>query len=104
MTKWSLIFTLFLLPIQALLALGLGQIQVNSKLGEPLEAEIGFVSADGINFDTVDAGLADGEAFQRAGIQRVADLFNLQFTVSRAGAEPKLLVTTEAPVNEPFLN
>lgn len=103
-TKWSLIFTLFLLPIHTLLAFGLGQIQVNSKLGEPLEAEIDFVSTSGIDFDTVAAGLADGEAFQRAGIQRVADLFNLQFTVSTQGAAAKLLVTTEGPVNEPFLN
>ena len=86
-------------------ALGLGQIQLKSKLGEPLLAEIPIVSSDPSELENLRAGLASPETFARIGLQRpqgvVADL---QFVPALDSAgRPVIRVTSAVPIDEPLL-
>lgn len=86
-------------------ALGLGDIDARSALNQNFDASIHLLSVAPGDVDSVRAGLASIEAFQRAGIDRPYFLSELKF-------EPTLLengdtvirVTSTAPVREPFLN
>ncbi|TZF88259.1 type IV pilus assembly protein FimV, partial [Cognatilysobacter lacus] len=87
-------------------ALGLGQIQVKSRLGEPLLAEIPVISSDASELVDLDAGLASPETFTRVGLEPpygiVADL---HFTVgSDAQGHPLIRITTTQPVTQPLLD
>jgi len=94
-----------LLPTNSL-ALGLGEIEVNSFLNQPLNAEIKVISARPGEIDDLLVSLASREAFTRAGLARPRHLTDLRFTVKKneAGDEATILVTTKAGVKEPFLN
>ncbi|MDR0480305.1 MAG: hypothetical protein LBG66_00295, partial [Gallionellaceae bacterium] len=88
----------------AVYALGLGNINVTSSLGEPLKANIGLVAA-GKNSDGLSARLASPETFKNANIDYPTSLPKLTFSVeTRANGEPYIHVSTEQPVNEPFIS
>ena len=50
-------------------ALGLGQIQVKSKVDQPLLAEIPIVSSDPAELEQLQARLASPETFRRIGLE-----------------------------------
>lgn len=84
-------------------ALGVGSIQTESSLNEPLEARIPLESADAEELETLSATLASPDAFERAGLERPFMLSQLDFEVVTEGDEPYVVVTTSDPVREPFL-
>ncbi len=88
------------------LALGLGEIEVNSFLNQPLNAEIEVISARAGEIDDLLVGLASRDAFSRAGLTRASGLSDLRFAVKKneEGDSAVILVTTKASVKEPFLN
>ena len=88
------------------LALGLGEIEVNSFLNQPLNAEIEVISARAGEIDDLLVGLASRDAFSRAGLTRTIGLSDLRFAVKKneEGDSAVILVTTKASVKEPFLN
>ena len=94
-----------LLPTSSL-ALGLGEIQVNSFLNQPLDAEIEVISARPGEIDDLLVSLASSEAFARAGLARPRHLSDLRFSVRKneEGDQAVIVVTTKAGVKEPFLN
>ncbi len=94
-----------LLPTNSL-ALGLGEIEVNSFLNQPLNAEIEVISARPGEIDDLLVSLASREAFTRAGLSRPRHLLDLRFAVkkSEAGDEAVIVVTTRSSIKEPFLN
>jgi pilus assembly protein FimV len=94
-----------LLPTNSL-ALGLGEIEVNSFLNQPLSAEIEVISARPGEIDDLLVSLASREAFARAGLSRPHHLLDLRFSVKKneAGDEAVIIVSTKAGVKEPFLN
>ena len=65
-----------LLPINSF-ALGLGEIEVNSFLNQPLSAEIEVISARPGEVDDLLVSLATREAFTRAGLDRPRHLSDL---------------------------
>lgn len=86
-------------------ALGLGEIEVDSALHQPLKAEIDLVSASESDLATLRVELASAEVFERVGIDRPYLLRELQFEpVMNANGEPVIRVTTAQPIREPFLN
>ena len=92
------------LPLFALAA-GLGQMSVQSYLGQPLRVEIEIVSLQPGEENSLDARLASGNAFAQAGIEFSPVLTGLVFAIERrAGKTPVLRVTSRQPVNEPFLD
>ena len=94
-----------LLPTSSL-ALGLGEIEVNSFLNQPLNAEIEVISARPGEIDDLLVSLASSEAFTRAGLARPRHLSNLRFSVKKneEGDEAVIIVSTKSAIKEPFLN
>lgn len=86
-------------------ALGLGQIEVKSRLGQPFLAEIPIVSSDPSELENLQAELASPLVFARIGLQPpMGAVAQLQFTSALdAAGRPVIRVTTEQPVNEPLL-
>ncbi len=102
---FSLIILLVLMPGTAS-ALGLGNLELNSALNEPFSGRITLLSATADELDSLRVGLADGEAFARAGIDRPFVLSKLKFTLRRAVDEGPdvIVITSQGPIREPFLN
>ena len=87
-------------------ALGLGEIEISSFLNQPLKAEISVISARPGEIDDLLISLASRDAFQKAGLDRPAELSKLRFNVEKSedGQSATILVTTKTPVIEPFLS
>lgn len=96
---------LLLFPVVAT-ALGLGAIQVDSFLNQPLRARIGLLSADGVELEDVRVGLADAATFAKAGLPRPFILSGLRFRVEKGDApgQAAIVVTSRDPITEPFLD
>jgi pilus assembly protein FimV len=86
-------------------AAGLGKVAVFSSLGQPLKAEI-EISANSEELSSLQAKLASVDAFRQADIEYNPILSNLKFSrepIERNGHR-YVQVTTDKPVNEPFIN
>ncbi|MCK5003010.1 MAG: hypothetical protein KAS57_08290 [Gammaproteobacteria bacterium] len=105
MCKW--IFTLVLgtlvLPINSL-ALGLGDIQVDSMLNQQLDARIDLISAVPEDAEILIVKLASAEEFIKAGIDRPHELSSLKFKVLVEDGRVYLTVKSPKPVREPSMN
>ena len=87
------------------LAVGIGDIVVNSYVNEPLSAQISVLDPQGLSESEVIASLASLEDFERLGIERHYTLGSLIFDTNMSGAQTSAIsVTTENPVREPYLN
>jgi pilus assembly protein FimV len=85
-------------------ALGLGDAEVQSRLNQPLSAQIPVLSPASDDLKDLTVALASREAFERAGLDRPAILNNLSFRVSRDAAGHGVVdVRSSQPVTEPFL-
>lgn len=87
------------------LALGLGEAQLNSKLNEPLKAEIKLLDTRGLSADQVLIALAAPADFERNGVERLYFYSEFEFEVlldNPGGAIVK--VSSRGPVREPFIN
>jgi FimV-like protein len=85
-------------------ALGLGDITLHSALNQPLRADIALVDVGGLEEDELSVSLATAEEFTRSGVDRVFFLNDLKFTPILRGNRSLIRVTSNKPVNEPFLN
>lgn len=85
-------------------AAGLGKLTVLSGLGQPLRAELDIgASKDEVGGMT--ARLAPQDAFRQAGVDYASVLHDLRFTVDkRPNGQAVVRVTSNKPVNEPFLD
>lgn len=79
------ILILGLLAPGAALALGLGDIHVQSALHQPLTAQIEIVGAGPENTAGLSATIADAETFQRYGLERPSSLASTALTVHQDG-------------------
>ncbi|MHC8349476.1 FimV/HubP family polar landmark protein [Pseudomonas sp. RT4P38] len=84
-------------------ALGLGDITLHSALNQPLRADIALVDAAGLEEGELSVSLATPDEFSRAGVDRVFFLNNLKFTPILRGNRSLIRVSSNKPVNEPFL-
>lgn len=96
---------LLALASSSAMALGLGDIRVLSRPGQPLLAEIAVISADPTELQNLRVGLASPVTFERVGLQRPTGLISeLQFELSRnAQGRAVVRVTSQAPVDTPSL-
>lgn len=86
-------------------ALGLGDIELNSNLNEPLDADIELTQLRGLTAGEIIPTLASNDAFVRAGIERSFFLSNIQFSLEENEAGDLIIaLETRQPVREPFLN
>lgn len=86
-------------------AAGLGKISVYSTLGQPLKAEI-EITATAEELSSLRAKLASLETFSQAEIDYNPVLSELRFSneVTVRNGHQYIQLTTDKPVNEPFLN
>lgn len=83
---------------------GLGRITVLSALGQPLRAEI-ELTASREELSSLSARLASHDAFKQAGIEFVPALSGIKLVIDkRTGGQPVIRMTTDRPLNEPFLD
>src|SRR5688572_812786 len=102
--KLSLAVALALGSSQAF-ALGLGVIDVKSKMNEPLFAEIPVVAATPEEVQGLRVKLAGADDFKRVGLDVSGLTVPLEFTVSSdAAGQPLIVVTSTDPVREPFVS
>jgi pilus assembly protein FimV len=88
-------------------ALGLSNIDVVSKLNEPLNAKVNIFSIPRGDVNNLKVSLAPSEAFRRAGLEFPAILNTLRFEIQTAddrSTQAVLHITTRQPLKEPFLN
>lgn len=96
---------LLALASSSAMALGLGDIRVLSRPGQPLVAEIPVISADPAELQNLRVGLASPVTFERVGLQRPGGLVSeLQFELTRnAQGRAIIRVTSQTPVDTPAL-
>jgi pilus assembly protein FimV len=86
-------------------ALSLGRIAIQSAIGEPLRAEIEVTDLGADDATTLRAGVASPNAFSAAGLDYNAVMAGVRANlVQRADGRSFLLITSERPVNDPFLD
>jgi len=86
-------------------ALGLGEIHVNSKLNEPLAAEIDIVGATADELMGLRASLANRETFQRFGFERPAFLSSTTFKVTQnSQGRPVLMIRSSDSFTDPLVS
>lgn len=97
---------LLALASSSAMALGLGDIRVLSKPGQPLLAEIPVISADPAELQNLRVALASPGTFARVGLDAPAGLVSeLQFELTRnAQGRAVVRVSTQTPVTTPSLN
>ena len=87
------------------LAIGVGDIVVNSYVNEPLSADIAILDPKDLADSEVIASLASLADFERLGIERHYSLGSLVFETNMRGRESSSVrVRTEEPIREPYLN
>lgn len=86
-------------------AAGLGKITVLSALGQPLRAELEVTATQDEGLSLA-VKLAGADAFRQAGIEYSAALTTLRFSrdIKERGGRRYLEVSTDRPLNEPFID
>ena len=87
------------------LALGLGDIRLQSALNQPLRAEIDLLAATPEELNNLTVQLASAETFERYGLDRPYFLANVAFEIVKTGTNTGnvIHVRTIGPITEPFV-
>ena len=85
-------------------ALGLGELTLHSYLNEPFRAEVALLEADAFDDSDVLVGLASEFEFERLGVSRGFFLTRINFQVESDKLGRRVVLTTEAPLREPYLD
>ena len=96
------VFLMFTSP--GLLALGLGEINMQSALNQPMQAVISLTSSAGTDLAEIDVSLASLSDHQRAGLTKAGLLAGFRFEIVRnQTGTAEVRITSSEPVREPFL-
>ena len=99
---WMLSMALWCSPYAD--ALGLGDIQVSSKLGEPFKAQIDLIELTAADAQDIKARLASTDEYKKIGLQP-PDGIKFRFKLfNEPGAQPLLRITTLRPIEDLFVN
>ena len=101
--RWTLVSVL-LMGANTALGLGLGRIDVQSALNQPLAAEIQLLNAREWAANDLKVGLASPDEFERLGVERSIGLFDLEFKAVQRGSNIVIETITEDAIVEPFLH
>lgn len=88
------------------LALGLGEIEMQSFLNEPLRAEVELLDTRQLTIDDIRIRLAGGDDFDRLGVERSYFLTSIKFDiqVDERSGRGVIKLSTEEAVLEPFID
>lgn len=99
------VFSLGCFHASSLMALGLGDLELESFLNEPLKASVDLLNMKGMHADQIRIRLATSEDFAKLGVDRLYFLTTLNFeVVSDSSGAPRILITSKKPVLEPYLD
>jgi len=102
--KIATVVAALMLPVQAH-ALGVGEIEWNSALNQPLDAEIGLFSLGSVHENDIRVRLAPYDAYEQADIEYPSILRNLKFSVERRSSGGFYIkIHSSDAVKEPFLD
>lgn len=100
----SLAVCLIFIPLSVYSA-GLGKLNLNSGLGEPLKAEIELLSVSPEELATLSAAIASEEAYAAQGVTRLGIHNYIQVDVAKnASGSPILKLHSRQPVSDPYLD
>lgn len=85
-------------------ALGLGTIQVRSRLNQPLEAVIPVIADSPTEASGLEVSLASAEDFQRVGLDRSRVDVPLEFSVATEHGQTVIKVSTKDIVRDPLVD
>jgi len=85
-------------------ALSLGDIESNSSLNQPFRGKINIHSTSVAEAKSLQVRVASQAVFNRVGIDRPAFLNSIRFRTTIQNGNPVILVSSNQPINEPFLN
>ncbi|WP_018405664.1 FimV/HubP family polar landmark protein [Marinobacter gelidimuriae] len=86
-------------------ALGLGEVELQSYLNEPLDAQIVLRQSRGVSPGDVFVNVASESAYQRVGLNRGQFASKLKFqVVTRSDGSLAVSVSSREPLREPYLN
>ena len=94
---------LFALFAQSAAAMGLGEIQVESHLGERLKAKIELLEFHPSELEEVKLHLASAQMYAKNDLLFPSGQ-HFEFKLSEYRSAPVLLVTSRTPIEDPFLN
>lgn len=101
----SVVFSLGCLHASSLMALGLGEIELDSFLNEPLNASVDLLNVGSLHQDEIKVRLATREDFERMGLERAFFLTNIQFeVVMDNNGRGHIKMSSDEPVLEPYLD
>lgn len=99
------VFSVGCLQAGSVMALGLGEMELQSFLNEPLKASVDLLNLQGLHADQIKIRLGSTEDFEKLGLDRPYFLTSLTFSVSVDGnGGPRIIVSSEGPVLEPYLD
>lgn len=103
---WRTVIVAMVLPLFARPSwgLGLGEITMFSYLNEPLHAEVLLLDAQDMRPEDIKIRMATQDDFDRLGVDRAYFLTSIQFEVVIAGSDSKVVLRTEQPLVEPYLD
>lgn len=93
-----------LLTPSTALALGVGDIELQSALNQPLDAEIPLRGVSAEESGDIVVTLASEQAFREVGLERPFSLTKLQFEVTSRNGSHYIQVSSHEPITEPFLS
>jgi pilus assembly protein FimV len=85
-------------------AAGLGRLNVQSGLGQPLRAEVEVTSLTRDEAQSLTARLAPSDAFRQAGLEFNPALSGLRFAIEPRNGRTFVRITSSQPINEPFVD
>ena len=87
------------------MALGLGDIKLDSYLNEPLKAQVNLLNTGGLHEDQIRIRLATSDDFKRMGVDRAYFLTSISFDVQiDESGRAVIVLSSEDPVLEPYLD
>jgi pilus assembly protein FimV len=103
--KSAAVLALLLLSLSfRLYALGLGEIEMQSALNQPMRANISLISARGVELSGVKVKLASRAAHERIGLSRAKILSDFKFAITEdSRGRPIIHISSTELVQEPYL-
>jgi pilus assembly protein FimV len=101
----TVVLSLGCLNASSALALGLGDLTLDSFLNEPLKAQVNLLNTGSLHQDQIRIRLATKDDFEKMGVDRAYFLTSISFEVQLDGSgRGQILITSDDPVLEPYLD
>jgi pilus assembly protein FimV len=95
----------FVFPASLVNALGLGDITVDSVLNQPMDGKIKLTNLGSYDANDIRVKMASLSDFERSGVEMTSFLGDIRFeTVQDSQGGATISMSSEAPVQEPYLN